>query len=195
MALLGKRPFNPNAYVPPVDVAAPPVPAPMTNAIRQLPSAPELKTPAKHNWIGILADALSGLAGGGPIYAPMAARRQDEQTAFERGEEQYQRRRKDNLEDQYSLLAYKQGHPDDQLTQYLDLAGISDPAQRANFYRQKAEAMTAPPMMSAQGVDEQGNPVLRFFPRAAPVPKIIPTLPPGVVPLGGAGSQAPRPFP
>jgi hypothetical protein len=51
----------------------------------------------------------------------------------------------------------------------LDQAGITDPVERQKYYRADVERRTAPPMMSAQGVDEQGNPVMRFFPRAQPV--------------------------
>lgn len=167
MAMLGRKPFNPNAYVPPVNIASSPI-QPMGSGV-DLPDVPAMNAPPKHNWVGILADALSGLAGNGPIYAPMAARRQDEQTAFERGEQTYQSHHAQELADQMRLLDYKRQNPDDPLTQYLDLAGIKDPAQRQNYYRQKADAMTAPPMMSASGVDEQGNPVMRFFPRAQPM--------------------------
>lgn len=149
---------------------------------------PTAQAREKPNWIGILADALSGLSGNGPIYAPMAERRRQEQTAFERGEQQYRTRRQDVLADddrdyqqQLSLLDYKRAHPDDQLSQYMDAAGI--PAdQRPGIYRQKVDALVAPPMMSASGVDEQGNPVMRFFPRA---PAVAPnTLAPGTIRKG-----------
>lgn len=48
---------------------------------------------------GIFADAMSGLAGQPGQFAPMMERRRQEQTAFERGEEQYRRRRSDELAD------------------------------------------------------------------------------------------------
>jgi hypothetical protein len=191
MALIGKKP----SYMPSVDLAASPVPAPMSGALNQLPT---MARPSFFGQGGVgraiagnIGDYLLQLSHMQPIYAPA----REQQTAFERGEEQYQRRRKDNLSDQMTLLEYKDAHPDDQLTQYLNLAGITDPIQRANYYRQKAEAMTAPPMMSAQGVDEQGNPVMRFFPRAQPAPQTIPALPPGTVPLGGATPSASGTFP
>lgn len=188
MAMIGK-PYNPNAMVPPVNVTAPPIPAQVSQAMPELGNLPTLQAPKpKINWMGILADALSGLAGNGPIYAPMAARRQDEQTAFERGEEQYRRRRDDSLRDQMQLLDYKRLHPDDALTQALDQAGITDPAERQKYYRADVERRTAPPMMSAQGFDEQGNPVMRFFPRAMPQsapPAVLQELPKGVIPIGG----------
>jgi hypothetical protein len=137
----------------------------------RIPSMPA--APAKPNWIGILADALAGLSGSGPVYAPMAERRREEKAAYDHEQQQYAQRRADEQSDSdlsyqrsRDLIDYKRAHPDDQLTQYLDAAGIRDPAERAKIYRQKVDALTAPPMMSAQGYDEQGNPVLRFFPRA-----------------------------
>lgn len=49
--------------------------------------------------VGILADALSGAAGQPGHYAQTMERRREEQTALERGEVQYQRRRADELTD------------------------------------------------------------------------------------------------
>ncbi len=49
--------------------------------------------------VGILADALSGAAGQPGQYAQRMERQRQEQTAFERGEEQYQRRRADAVTD------------------------------------------------------------------------------------------------
>lgn len=173
MMLGQRRPFDPNdpQYMGQVDTGASPSMPTMTNPI---PAPPTFAPPKEgHNWIGILADALSGLSGNGPIYAPMAERRRQEQTAFERGDEQYRTRRQDaltddarNFQQQLQLLDYKRLHPDDPLTQSLDAAGITDPTQRQNYFRQDVERRVAPPMMSAPGVDEQGNPVMRFFPRA-----------------------------
>jgi hypothetical protein len=120
--------------------------------------------------MGIVADALSGLAGGPGIYAPRAFAEKQRQAEETYAENQWQSHHRQELADQMALLDYKRKNPDDELTQYLDLAGIKDPAQRATYYRQKADAMTAPPMMSAQGVDEQGKPVMRFFPRAQALP-------------------------
>lgn len=48
---------------------------------------------------GILGDALAGAAGQPAQFAPMMERRRQEQTAFERGEQQYQRRRTDEIAD------------------------------------------------------------------------------------------------
>lgn len=48
---------------------------------------------------GILADALQGAMGRQGSFAPMMERRRQEQTDFERGEQQYQRRRADQRDD------------------------------------------------------------------------------------------------
>lgn len=174
MMLGQKRPFDPNAYMGQVDLGSLPVPVSGSPIVAD--NLPTFEKKPGVNWVGVLADALSGLSGNGPIYAPMAERRRQEQTAFERGEQQYRTRRQDaltddarNFQQQLGLLDYKRLHPDDPLTQSLDAAGITDPAQRQNYYRQDVERRVAPPMMSAPGVDEQGNPVMRFFPRAQPV--------------------------
>lgn len=148
MAMIGARPYNPNPYVPPVNQASPPKP--------------------KVNWAGVIADALSGLAGQPGQFAEMQARRKEDQTAYERGDEQWRRHHNIETQDARSLLDYKRNlGPDDQFSQYLDAAGIPT-AQRPALYQKRVDNMVAPPMMSAPGVDEQGNPVMRFFPRATP---------------------------
>lgn len=157
MAMLGRKPFNPNAYVPPVNIASSPVqpmaraPAPsmmmspeLSSTLGGLPQPSQLSSAPKHNWVGILADALSGLAGNGPVYAPLAARRQDEQTAFERGEETWQKHHAQDIKDQMDLLTWKAAHPDDEFTRQLDAAGITDPAQRAEYARKRLERSSDP---------------------------------------------------
>lgn len=170
MAMIGRKPFNPNAYVPPVNIGAEPLPMGLPLAEPSVPTITPRQSFFGQGGVGRaiagnIGDFLLQLGHMQPIYGPA----RDEQTAFERGEEQYHRHRQDSLNDALTLYDYKAAHPDDQLTQYLDQAGITDPAQRQQYYRQKADALTAPPMMSAMGTDEQGNPVMRFFPRAQPI--------------------------
>ena len=189
MAMIGARGFN------------------MGNGMPQAPSAPafNLETPQyqlpptapakpKINWMGVLADALSGAAGQPGQFAASMRQQQAEQTAFERGEQQYRTHRADSLADQRSLYDYKAAHPDDQLSQYLELARTAaNPEDRA-AYKAKVAAMTAPPMMSAQGFDEQGNPVMRFFPRGGASPS-SPTNFPGWADEGGQSQPATGNFP
>lgn len=149
MAMLGQRkPFNPNAFVPPVNnsplpvsIPTSPMAPPSTLADTNAPM-PQVKGPPNHNWLGILADALSGLSGNGPIYAPMMERRRAEQTAFERGEEQWKSHHAAELSDQLRLLEEKRAHPDDELSRRLDQAGITDPAQRAEYARKLLDKST-----------------------------------------------------
>jgi hypothetical protein len=182
--MLGQRkPFDQNdpQYMGQVDTGANPA---MPAAPNPIAPPPTFAPPKEgHNWVGILADALAGLSGNAPIYAPMMERRRQEQTAFDRGEQQWQKHHQVDVADQIRLLDYKNAHPDDELTQYMRAAGI-DPTSDAGraLYTQKTQAMVAPPMMSAQGVDEQGNPVMRFFPRAQPVAPGAPQ--PGMVKNG-----------
>jgi hypothetical protein len=60
-------------------------------AVVMPPPAPAQEKP-KVNWIGILADALSAAAGQAPAYRQRLERERAEQSAFERGEQQYRRR-------------------------------------------------------------------------------------------------------
>ena len=64
------------------------------------PIAPPSPAKKKLNWGAIIADALSGLAGQQGQYPQRMAREREEQSAYERGEQQYQRRRADQLADQ-----------------------------------------------------------------------------------------------
>lgn len=175
MALIGARRFGAGDFgAPPISgvplaLGAQAVPA-LDYPPTEVPDVPIAPNKQGINWLGVLADALSGAAGQPGMYAHEMMRRRDDQTAFERGEQTWQSHHKQDLADQMRLLDYKRLHPDDELTNYMVAAGI-DPASDAgkSLYRAKTEAMTAPPMMSAAGVDEQGNPVMRFFPRAQPV--------------------------
>lgn len=175
MAMIGARRFDPNdpRYLGTVDTAASPLMPTMPDPLPlpALASKPSFfgQGGAGRGIAGAIGDYLLQLGHMQPIYAPAKA----QQTAFERGEEQYQRRRQDaltdderNFQQQIKLLDYKRLHPDDPLTQMLDQAGITDAAQRQQYYRQKADALTAPSMMSAQGWDAQGNPQMTFFPKA-----------------------------
>src|SRR5690242_21634220 len=129
MALIGRKPFIPpmgQVSTPPItaDVGLSAAPMPfLQTAPVEVPNVPIAAPKPKINWAGIIADAIAGALGQPGQYAARVNRQQEEQTAFERGEEQYQRHRHDNFNDQMSLLEYQRTHPDDQLTQYMDLAG------------------------------------------------------------------------
>jgi hypothetical protein len=171
MAMIGARPTPSLGGAVPTSIGVAPALLPADGGFPQLPQLTAPKP--KINWLGVLADALSGAAGQPGMYAARLNQDRQEQSAFERGEEMYQRRRQDQQTDadnayqhQIQLFDYKRLHPDDALTQAMDAAGISDPAERQKYYRANVDRITAPPMMSAPGVDEQGNPVMRFFPRA-----------------------------
>lgn len=219
MMIGARKPFDPNApeYAGEVNLGAPITPMLAPQAIPDLPGfAPAPKGP-KLNWAGILADALAGAMGQPGQFAALQARRAEANDAEELYNKRYALQRADHVKDdqtnfnqQIQLADYKRTHPDDDLTTYLDRAGITDPIERQGYFRRKADATTAPPMMSAQGVDEQGNPVMRFFPRAAPQGAAGPPVgtikdgfrfkggDPGVQsswePVGGPASQAPGGF-
>ena len=132
--MLGQRkPFDPNApqYMPQVNLGAPdmtPFPAMQADNLPTMTKKPGV------NWLGVLADALAGAAGHPGPYGAQMAREREQQTAFDRGEEQWQKHHQTDVADQMKLLDYKRAHPDDPITQALDLAGITDPAQRKQYY-------------------------------------------------------------
>jgi len=120
--------------------------------------------------VGGVADALAGR----PIYqtAQRDRRQQDRdlQQLRAREAQQQAQREQDRQWQQENWLQqqiWKQAHPDDQFTQYMQAGGI-DPrsAQGQALYRQRAESMAAPPLMAVDGFDAQGNPTKTFMPRA-----------------------------
>ncbi len=151
---------------------------------------PERAQPSrqKPNWAGIIGDVLLSLGGQAPRYAPMMERQRQEQSEFERGEQQYQRRRMDSREDK---IWERDNTPKSPYRWEANDGSLMEMGPDG-LVRQAYKDPT-PKMQTVQGFDEQGNPVLRFI--APPqAPQIIDKLPPGVVPLGGAGSSAPRTF-
>ncbi len=85
----GLDPYMPQPMIErPAILDAPPIAVPQA-----APAKPKI------NWLGVLADALSGAAGQPGMYAQRMQQERREQSALERGEEQYQRRRMDDRED------------------------------------------------------------------------------------------------
>lgn len=74
--------------------------------IVDLPPAQPAKP--KVNWAGVLADALSGLAGQGPIYAPIAERRRQEEAA----RVDWGLKRQAELEDRMKVLDWQRNNPE-----------------------------------------------------------------------------------
>lgn len=107
-------------------------------------------------------------ASSGDPYALMVFRnRYDQQQAGVRTQEDARRRQLEREEWAWREQ-WKQQHPDDQFTQYMQAAGI-DPRspQGQALYRQRAESMAAPPMMAVDSFDPQGNQTKTFYPRTA----------------------------
>jgi len=65
----------------------------------QPPASPSAPAKQKINWMGVLADALSGAAGQPGQYAAGLRQERKEQSAYERGEQQYNSRRQSELDD------------------------------------------------------------------------------------------------
>jgi hypothetical protein len=149
MPLIGKPPYNPNAYVPPVNIdLGSAMRAPIPESFAQLPTMAPPKPGffgrggAGRAIAGSIGDFLLQLNRMQPIYGPITERRREEQSAFERGEQQWQAHHKQDVADQMALLDYKRLHPDDELSQRLDQAGITDPVQRRQYYTKALEKST-----------------------------------------------------
>lgn len=94
--------------------------------------------------------------GGSPLGGQILRQQSDDkaaQTAFERGEQQYQRARRDHVADdqtnfgqQIQLAEWKRQHPDDQLTQYMEMGNIPQ-ADRAGIYANAAKNRVDPSHM------------------------------------------------
>lgn len=135
---------------------------------------------------GALGDYLLQMNGMRPIYAPLRA----EQSAFERGEQQYQRRRMDDRED-WQWKEQNQQRAPSEFDRMMDAAGV--PAdQRPGMYRQALERKINPPrtIVMADGT------VMELPGGASPFPAVPPAPIGPLTPIGGgAGPQTPPTFP
>ena len=167
------------------------------------PAAPGYERPTGWRFAaGILGDALAGAAGQPGMFAATMERRRQEQTAFERGEEQYRRQRADSVSDYRAKKEIDAEYPSERAPYRWESNDGSLMEMGPNGLVRQVYADPTPKMQPVQGVDANGNPVINWVtpprPNAAPTPRVVDTLPPGVVPMGqngGAGSNARRPFP
>ncbi len=182
--MIGQRPargFDP--YMPqPVLQDAPPPPIPQ--ALMQAASAPPAPAKPKINWLGVLADALSGAAGQPGQYAASMREQRREQSALERGEEQYQRRRMDNREDK---IWERDNTPRSPYRWESNDGSLMEMGPNG-LVRQVYKDPT-PKMIQVPGVDADGNPVMRLVPM--PSAQANPTGPVGGWADEGEGGQSP----
>lgn len=195
MAMIGKKPsypdpLNPVALNP--NIAMPQMAA---------PTAPDIALPAQHqgiNWLGVLADALSGAAGQPGMYAQRTERQRAEQTALERGDQVYRTHRADDNADWMSRQQWElQNKPDPTIAALTSYMGLT-PEQKV-AYKEMHPGLDPDVAMSLGGD--------RFYsgPRSGlglalsggqPAPAAGSPLPPKhrLVPIGGPGSPAPATF-
>jgi hypothetical protein len=145
MVMIGqRRPFDPNApqYMPQVAIGGTPIVAPPLAADTLPTYAPKPgffgQGGAGRGIAGAIGDYLLQMNHMQPIYAPARA----EQSAFDRGEQQWQKHHQTDVADQMRLLDYKRANPDDELSQRLNQAGITDPTERASYARKLLERST-----------------------------------------------------
>jgi len=202
--MFGTQPFfapegmaQPFGNQPPADLpfTTPPQGSPMFNPHEpdtafSLPgiAPPQSATAAakpKINWMGVLADALSGAAGQPGQYAAGLRQERKEQSAYERGEQQYQRRRMDSREDddrnaqqQREFYDYKLANPGDPFISVPMANGVFN-GPRSQFYAQYGGGgggqPSAPPSGPAAWADGPQSPQGG---QAAPPPATFPGLDP-----------------
>ena len=98
---------KPNPYYPTSDGATT-----LANYNVAMPPASSPSSGHKVNWLGVLADALAGAAGMPGYFAESQQKKKDEQTAFDRGEQQYRIHRQDSNDDWQKRQDYEQAHKD-----------------------------------------------------------------------------------
>jgi len=146
---------------------------------------------AKMNWGAIIADALSGLAGQQGQYPQRMARERAEQTDFERGEQQYQRRRADSRED---MLWKQQNEKPANPYRTQDNAGnVWEQGQDGQFNRIFTD--NTPKQIIQNGMlINVPNPYAAIAGPQAP-PTVTQDMWDKAPPMGGAASPSPRGFP
>lgn len=154
---------------------------------------PQAAKPQGHNWAAILADTLFGLAGRPGIYPAQMERQREEQSALERGDEQYRRQRADHQADQQAEWDHQR--PTGYAAE-LAAAGIGgDEATKLlqQHARNSADPFVSIPMENGTFNGPRSDFYSQFGNRAAPAPA---TSPVGKLhPMGGAGPQTPHNFP
>jgi hypothetical protein len=160
--------------------------------VPQGPMAQAVAKP-KVNWLGVLADALSGAAGQTPLYTQslLMQRKQAQEQAQQQAESDRE------LSRQKALFDYEQANrpPQQSETERL-MARYLDPNTPPDEKALIGQQLIKPQAVTVTNPD--GSQELRFiYPGQQQQPKVFKQLPPGAVPLsdGGPASQAPGNFP
>lgn len=142
-------------------------------------------------WLGILADALSGAMGRPGQYAAMNNQRRAEQTDFERGERQYQRRRADTRED---MLWRQQNEKPASPYRTQDNAGnVWEQGGDGQFKRIFTDSTPKQIIQNGMLINVP-NPYAAITGPQAP-PTVTPEMWDSAKPMGGPASASPGGFP
>lgn len=194
MAMIGKKPYDPNA-----SVNLPAATPPQSLAGPQL-AAQDIPVPQHQNFFGqggigrsiagSIGDALLQLGHMAPIYAPVRAA----QTAFERGEQSYNARQQSELQRQMEMYKFQMDNPNDEVTQLIRQMGIDPHSPQAAAYYGMALQQKTNPIQAIMVDDGQGGQTRQFY-RAPtpPLPQVVTGLPPGAVPLSLPVQGGPTP--
>ena len=202
MAMIGKKPTpDPMAEISPELLAAGSQPLSSDQSMPAMPNIP----PAHHgiNWLGVFGDAMLGAAGRPGVYAPMMAERQNAQTAFERGEQQYNAHAATDLQRLKDMARYNFDNPNSELDQAIRQAQAhSAPGDPLGpIYNAYMWNKATPPQMITQTDGTTGMTTTGMI--RAPIP--AGAVPPGGLteaqilamggkPQGGPGLPAPATF-
>lgn len=148
----------------------------------------------KINWVGVLADALSGFAGGPANFANQQFQQRQTQDARQYAEQTYQRKRGDEWSDWQRQEQWKRDNPspinNDTVNDYAFISGKLGEAAGKSFLQNLADG----PPVAVDVANPDGSVTRQFIPRSqmggggmvAPVS----TLPEGYTVRGGPTQPA-----
>ena len=204
MAMIGKKPTpDPMAPISPELLAAgsQPLSSDQAGPMPAMPNIPQAHQRQPIGWLGILGDGLLGAAGKPGIYGPMMAERQNAQTAFERGEQQYNARQQSDLQRMKDMARYNFDHPNSEFDQAVRQAQAYTGTALGPVYNARMWNEATPPQMITQTNGDTGVTTTGMI--RAPIP--AGAVPPGGLteaqilamggkPQGGPGLPAPATF-
>ena len=206
MAMIGKKPTpDPMAEISPELLAAgsQPLSSDQSGPMPAMPNIPQAHQRQPIGWLGILGDGLLGAAGKPGIYGPMMAERQNAQTAFERGEQQYNAHAATDLQRLKDMARYNFDNPNSELDQAIRQAQAhSAPGDPLGpIYNAYMWNKATPPQMVTQTDGTTGMTTTGMIRAPIPAGAVPPggmteaqLLAMGAKPQGGPGLPAPATF-
>ena len=156
------------------------------------PLAQAVAPKPKINWLGVLADALSGAAGQTPLYTQSLLKQRED----DREDRRYQLRQNAAIEAQKAFYLWKQEHPNTPApTEYeraLAAAGIQPGTPKYVEHMKNLVQMKENPVWT---YTDPTTGAIMMGSKGPVQPEILPSLPPGAKPIGGPTPSASGGFP